>query len=146
MSRRAAIRLSLRLSACLTVAFGCARAQTIETTPSREAWTARVEAARRANAAFAEEARLDAIARAAARKAAAPVPQGSIEDFIADDTLRRGDVVATDKGFRVFNGDGATPATAEHFVPIDEATLRADRKSALQALERASPPGDPTDR
>ena len=46
----------------------------------------------------------------------------------------------TDKGFRVFNGDGASPTTADHFIPIDDARLRAERKTALQALERASAP------
>ena len=130
----------MRLIACLAAAQGCARAQTDELNPSRDAWTARVEAARGANAAFAEEARRDTLARAAARRAEPPIPQGRIEDFIGDDTLRRGDVVVTDKGFRVFNGDGASPTTADHFIPIDDARLRAERKTALQALERASAP------
>ena len=146
MLHRVVIRWSMRLIACLAVAAGCARAQTDELNPSREAWTARVEAARGANAAFVEEARRDTLARAAARRAEPPIPQGRIEDFIGDDTLRRGDVVVTDKGFRVFNGDGASPTTAEHFLPIDDARLRAERKAALQALERASPPNDPTAR
>jgi hypothetical protein len=146
MLHRVVIRWSLRLTAFLAAAQGCARAQTDQLNPSREAWTARVEAARGANAAFAEEARRDTLARAAARRAEPPIPQGRIEDFIGDDTLRRGDVVVTDKGFRVFNGDGASPTTAEHFVPIDDARLRAERKTALQALERASPPNDPTAR
>ena len=146
MLHRVVIRWSMRLIACLAVAAGCARAQTDELNPSREAWTARVEAARGANAAFAEEARRDTLARAAARRAEPPIPQGRIEDFIGDDKLRRGDVVVTDKGFRVFNGDGASPTTAEHFVPIAEGALRADRKSILRELERASPPPDQTDR
>ncbi len=146
MTLHAAIPWLTRLTVCLAVAGGCARAQSDEPDPSREAWSARVEAARRANAAFAEEARLDSIARAAARKAEPAIPTGRVEDFIGDDTLRRGDVVVTDKGFRVFNGDGASPTTAEHFVPIAEGALRADRKSILRELERASPPPDPTER
>jgi hypothetical protein len=100
--------------------------------PARDEWRDRVETSKRAHAEFETQARLDAAAKAAARAARVPA-QGSIEDFIGDETLRRGDVVVTDKGLREFRGGDGSP------VERDFAPLAPNRKrAALRDLERAS--------
>ena len=55
-----------------------------------------------------------------------------------DTTLRRGDVVMTAEGFRVFEGSGWGPMTAQDFVPVAKAGVSKAESEELAAMEHAS--------
>ena len=55
-----------------------------------------------------------------------------------DTTLRKGDVVMTDEGFRVFEGSGWGPTTAQDFVPVAKAGVSKAETEQLAAMEHAS--------
>jgi hypothetical protein len=101
-----------------------------------EGWRERIAQSRKCYEAFARQARLELEARAAGRAAARSNP-GRLEEFLADDTLQRGDVVVTDKGFRVFGGSAESPAPRD-FKPVASGIRRPASRRALDAMERAS--------
>ena len=60
------------------------------------------------------------------------------KELLHDQTLRKGDVVMTAEGFRVFEGGGWGPATAQDFVPVAKAGVPKAESEALAAMEHAS--------
>lgn len=98
-------------------------------------WRARVEASRQRYLAFACQARLD-VARRAAERARLRGGSGKLEDFLRDDTLQRGDVIVTDRGFRIYTG-GEAPAMRD-FEPVKERKSKPALRRALDELEKAS--------
>jgi hypothetical protein len=61
------------------------------------------------------------------------------KELLHDTTLRKGDVVMTADGFRVFEGAGWGPATAQDFVPVAKAGISKAESDELSAMEHASP-------
>jgi hypothetical protein len=61
------------------------------------------------------------------------------EELLHDTTLRRGDVVMTAEGFRVYVGDGYGPTGPEDFVALAQARgLPKAERATLTAMERAA--------
>ena len=103
-----------------------------------EEFRARVDAARRNYQAFACQARQDRADQAARRaRVLAREGAGKLGDFVGDETLRRGDVVVTDKGLRVYRGAAEVPAEGD-FRSVEEAVRHPGRRKFLLELERAS--------
>lgn len=75
------------------------------------------------------------IARTLALKAAAAAVRPD-DAHLNDKTLRRGDIVATAAGLRVFRGSGQFPYRARDFAPISAARHVAQRP-VLEALDRS---------
>ena len=104
---------------------------------ARAAWTARVELSRRDYERFAHHA---IEGRAALARMVFPrlaPATGRIGDFLADGTLRPGDIVVTDKGFLVFTG-GPGAISEESFVPVMTVHRAPRERETLRDLERAS--------
>jgi hypothetical protein len=116
-----------------------ARAQTfdLENALGLDEWRDRVERSRRAHVLSEIQARLDAVSRAAERSGRPPAATGAIEDFIADETLRKGDVVVTDKGFRVYRGANGDPGERD-FRRLEPRDKPSRLRGSLRDLERAS--------
>ena len=100
-----------------------------------EEFRARIETSRRRYEVFACQARLG-VARRAVVLMHIKGSSGSLEDFVADATLQNGDVVVTDKGFRVFKG-GDAPAE-RNFVPISDGWGKPRLRRTLNDMEKAS--------
>lgn len=75
------------------------------------------------------------IARTLALKAAAAAVRPD-DAHLYDKTLRRGDIVATAVGLRVFRGSGQFPYRARDFAPISAARHVA-RRPVLEAIDRS---------
>jgi hypothetical protein len=61
------------------------------------------------------------------------------KELLHDTTLRKGDVVMTDRGFRVYEGDGYGASSERDFVSLAQARgLGRSERAALLAMERAS--------
>ncbi len=60
------------------------------------------------------------------------------KELLHDTTLRKGDVVMTADGFRVFEGGGWGPTTAQDFVPVAKAGVSKAQSEELAAMEHAS--------
>ena len=62
------------------------------------------------------------------------------KELLHDSTLRKGDIVMTASGFRVYQGDGYGPSEPGEFVALSKArnVSKTDR-ATLTAMERASP-------
>lgn len=61
--------------------------------------------------------------------------------LLRDATLRRGDIVVTTAGLRVFHGNGACPHMSKDFVPLVGSELsrsRMHRLAGLEVMRRAS--------
>ena len=59
-------------------------------------------------------------------------------EILNDPTLRRGDIVMTAEGFRVFEGGGYGPATKSDFVALSQAAnIPRGERAELAAMERA---------
>jgi hypothetical protein len=70
-------------------------------------------------------------------------------EILRDNTLRKGDVVMTANGFRVYEGGGYGPSSAEDFVSVAKAVgVSKEERATLTAMERASagspPPAAPS--
>lgn len=130
------------LAALLAVAPAGVSAQTPAACPVLEPaaepgdWRGRVERSRRLNEIFACQAKLDTQQKAAAR-ARMKGAGGRLEDFSADETLRRGDAVVTDKGVRIFRGSADAPAPAD-FDSAAGAKGTARQRRALDEIDRAN--------
>ncbi len=59
-------------------------------------------------------------------------------ELLDDTTLRKGDVVMTREGFRVYEGDGYGPSGSTDFVALSKARLPKSERADLAAMERAS--------
>ena len=60
-------------------------------------------------------------------------------ELLTDTTLRKGDVVMTANGFRVYQGDGYGPTGPRDFVTLSQArSVPKEERAALLAMERAS--------
>lgn len=89
--------------------------------------------------------------KSVARRPGADAPVGSLARFAADPTLRAGDIVVTNEGFRVFRNNRFTPITQDggalakleqasmrqHTAAIVEVEKAPVEKSGLVALRRA---------
>ncbi len=116
----------------------CPRMETLDGEPATPGeWRARIDAARGNYEAFACRARLDRETRAAERARAREAPSGKIEEFVGDGTMRRGDVVVTDKGFRVFDGPADQPV-ADDFKPVAAGIKKPSSRRTLDEMEKAS--------
>lgn len=75
-------------------------------------------------------------------KVAAPRPQvlpGPLGPFLLDPTLRRGDVVVTSDGLKVFTGQGGSQHAAADFSGLAHASrFAAGNSSVLAAIDRAN--------
>ena len=60
-----------------------------------------------------------------------------VEEALRDDTLRRGDIVMTAEGFRVYQGGGYGPQASD-FVSLSNARLPRAERAELTAMERSS--------
>jgi hypothetical protein len=61
------------------------------------------------------------------------------KELLHDTTLRKGDVVMTANGFRVYEGDGYSAATDRDFVQVSHAAgVPKEERATLAAMERAS--------
>jgi hypothetical protein len=60
------------------------------------------------------------------------------KELLHDTTLRKGDVVMTANGFRVYEGDGYGPSGPKDFVTLSQARVPKEERAALAAMERAS--------
>jgi len=66
-------------------------------------------------------------------------PHASLVPVKQDFTLRRGDAVMTDKGFRIFNGASRWPYRDSDFVPLARARqVAGGNRTTLRAIERVS--------
>jgi len=60
-------------------------------------------------------------------------------EILHDSTLRKGDVVMTADGFKVYEGDGYSAATQQDFVAVSRAAgVSKEERATLAAMERAS--------
>jgi hypothetical protein len=66
------------------------------------------------------------------------VAMGAERRILEDTTLRKGDVVMTRGGFRVYEGDGYGPSGSADFVALSKARLPKTERADLAAMERAS--------
>ncbi len=71
------------------------------------------------------------------------------KDLLRDNTLRKGDVVMTANGFRVYEGDGYGPSGTKDFVSLAKATgVSKEERATLTAMEKTGagspPPAAPT--
>ena len=62
----------------------------------------------------------------------------AVRDLLNDTTLRKGDVVMTGEGFRVYEGGGYGPSSARDFVALSKASLTKSQRASLAEMERAS--------
>jgi hypothetical protein len=60
------------------------------------------------------------------------------KELLHDPTLRKGDVVMTAEGFRVYEGDGYRPTGPQDFVALTRAHVPKEERAALLAMERAN--------
>ena len=60
------------------------------------------------------------------------------KDLLHDNSLRKGDVVMTADGFKVYEGSGWGPTRPEDFVLVSKAGLPRDESAQLTAMEHAS--------
>ncbi len=103
---------------------------------SRLAWLARVEEAKARYEAFAMRARLAIHPRMIEPGVAPPRRAAGTTTSVFDDpTLRRGDVVSTPEGLRVFRGAPGVPHAASDFVPV--ASVKTPHAPQLMELQRA---------
>jgi hypothetical protein len=58
-------------------------------------------------------------------------------ELLHDPTLRKGDVVMTAEGFRVFEGGGWGPTTPQDFVLVSKAGISKSESQELNAMEHA---------
>ncbi len=65
------------------------------------------------------------------------VAANPLRELMADTTLRRGDIVMTRDGFRVYQGEGYGPSSPRDFVALARARLPAAERIALLGMERA---------
>ncbi len=68
----------------------------------------------------------------------ASVASDAMRELMADTTLRRGDVVMTRDGFRVYQGGGYGPSGPQDFVALSSAKLPASERAALAGMERSA--------
>lgn len=61
-----------------------------------------------------------------------------IDELMHDTTLRKGDVVVTADGFKVFEGGGWGPINAQDFVSVAKAGVPRAERAELSAMEQAS--------
>lgn len=66
--------------------------------------------------------------------------QAALVSLYRDFTLRSGDVVMTQKGFRVFRGSTQWPYKSKDFAGLNASRLSAAERRLLQRIERASAP------
>jgi hypothetical protein len=112
---------------------------------------ARRERPRKVQAAFFSDRREDASPRSAAgsdpvrpafcTRAMASRTMSLSAQLLRDSTLRRGDIVATTAGLRVFRGNGACPHMPRDFMPLAGSDLsrgRLHRLAGLEVLRRGS--------
>lgn len=66
------------------------------------------------------------------------------KEILADTTLRKGDVVMTATGFRVYEGDGYGPTGPKDFLTLSQAKVSKEERATLAAMERASSGSAPT--
>jgi hypothetical protein len=59
------------------------------------------------------------------------------KELLHDNTLRKGDVVMTAEGFRVYEGDGYGPTGPKDFVSLARARVSKEERATLTAMERA---------
>ena len=60
-------------------------------------------------------------------------------ELLSDSTLRKGDIVMTAEGFRVYEGSGYGASSARDFVTLAHArSVPRDQRATLAAMERAS--------
>ena len=60
------------------------------------------------------------------------------KELMHDNSLRKGDVVMTAEGFRVFEGSGWGPARPQDFIAVSKAGLPRDQSAQLSAMEHAN--------
>jgi hypothetical protein len=66
------------------------------------------------------------------------VAGNAMREIMADTTLRKGDVVMTPNGFRVYEGGGHGPSGPRDFVAPSDARLPNAERAALASMERAN--------
>jgi hypothetical protein len=66
------------------------------------------------------------------------VAASAARELLTDSTLRKGDVVMTAEGFRVYEGGGYGPSSARDFVALSKAALSKSQRAAFAEMERAS--------
>jgi Protein of unknown function (DUF2865) len=66
------------------------------------------------------------------------VAASAASDLLNDSTLRKGDVVMTGEGFRVYEGGGYGPSSPRDFVALSKASLSKSQRASLAEMERAS--------
>lgn len=63
------------------------------------------------------------------------IPARVVSDIMEDDSLRRGDIVMTSEGLRVFTGSTRTPHSPADFEALSFGKRRDGRREALLAIE-----------
>ena len=66
------------------------------------------------------------------------------KELLHDSTLRKGDVVMTPSGFRVYEGEGYVPSSPKDFVALSKAAgVPKESRATLAAMEQARVGGSP---